>query len=246
MSYLHNIGAYFLMIAEMFRKPTKWSVMRRLILKDIDDLIIGSLGIVAFISFFVGGVVTIQTALNIDNPLIPKYLIGFATRQSIILEFAPTFISIIMAGKVGSFITSSIGTMRVTEQIDALEVMGINSLNYLVFPKFIALMLYPFVISIAMFLGILGGMAAVIFGGFGSLEDFITGIQMDFIPFHIIYAFIKTFVFAFVLATVPSFYGYYMKGGALEVGKASTTSFVWTSVVIILLNYILTQLLLTQ
>jgi phospholipid/cholesterol/gamma-HCH transport system permease protein len=245
MSYLHNIGAYFLMIAEMFRKPTKWSVMRTLILKDIDDLIIGSLGIVAFISFFVGGVVTIQTALNIDNPLIPKYLIGFATRQSIILEFAPTFISIIMAGKVGSFITSSIGTMRVTEQIDALEVMGINSLNYLVFPKFIALMLYPFVISIAMFLGILGGMAAVIFGGFGTMEDYIIGIQMDFIPFHIIYAFIKTFVFAFLLATIPSFYGYYMKGGALEVGKASTKSFVWTSVVIILLNYILTQLLLS-
>jgi phospholipid/cholesterol/gamma-HCH transport system permease protein len=229
----------------MFRKPTKWSVMRTLILKDIEDLIIGSLGIVAFISFFVGGVITIQTALNIDNPLIPKYLIGFATRQSIILEFAPTFISVIMAGKVGSFITSSIGSMRVTEQIDALEVMGINSLNYLVFPKFIALMLYPFVISIAMFLGILGGMAAVIFGGFGTLEDYIIGIQMDFIPFHIIYAFIKTFVFAFILATIPSFYGYYMKGGALEVGKASTTSFVWTSVVIILLNYILTQLLLS-
>lgn len=246
MSYLHNIGAYFLMIADMFRKPTKWSVMRTLILKDIDDLIIGSLGIVSFISFFVGGVVTIQTALNIDNPLIPKYLIGFATRQSIILEFAPTFISIIMAGKVGSFITSSIGTMRVTEQIDALEVMGINALNYLVFPKFIALMLYPFVISIAMFLGILGGMAAVIFGGFGTLEDYIIGIQTDFIPFHIIYAFIKTFVFAFLLATIPSFYGYYMKGGALEVGKASTKSFVWTSVAIILLNYILTQLLLSS
>ncbi|MGB3608078.1 MlaE family ABC transporter permease, partial [Psychroserpens sp.] len=174
MQYLHNIGAYFLMIAEMFRKPTKWSVMRRLILKDIDDLIIGSLGIVAFISFFVGGVVTIQTALNINSPLIPKYLIGFATRQSVILEFAPTFISIIMAGKVGSFITSSIGTMRVTEQIDALEVMGINSLNYLVFPKFIALMLYPFVISIAMFLGIFGGMIAAVYGGFGSLEDFVT------------------------------------------------------------------------
>ena len=148
------------MIAEMFRKPTKWSVMKQLILKDIEDLIIGSLGIVAFISFFVGGVITIQTALNIDNPLIPRYLVGFATRQSIILEFAPTFISVIMAGKVGSFITSSIGTMRVTEQIDALEVMGINSVNYLVFPKTVALLLYPFVISIAMFLGIIGGMAA--------------------------------------------------------------------------------------
>ena len=233
------------MIAEMFRKPTKWSVMRILILKDIDDLIIGSLGIVSFISFFVGGVVTIQTALNIDNPLIPKYLIGFATRQSVILEFAPTFISIIMAGKMGSYITSSIGTMRVTEQIDALEVMGINSLNYLVFPKLMALMLYPFVISIAMFLGIVGGMAAAVFGGFGTLDNFVTGVQTDFIPFHMAYAFIKTFVFGFILATVPSFYGYYMKGGALEVGKASTTSFVWTSVLIILFNYILTSLLLS-
>ncbi len=245
MTYLHNIGSYFIMIAEMFRKPTKWSVMRRLILKDIDDLIIGSLGIVAFISFFVGGVVCIQTALNINNPLIPKYLIGFATRQSIVLEFAPTFISIIMAGKMGSYITSSIGTMRVTEQIDALEVMGINPLNYLVFPKLMALLLYPFVISIAMFLGILGGLVAAVYGGFGTLENFVTGVQSDFIPFHIAYAFIKTAVFGFLLATIPSFYGFHMKGGALEVGKASTTSFVWTSVLIILLNYILTQLLLS-
>ena len=245
MNYLHNIGSYFLMIGEMFRKPTKWSVMKQLILKDIEDLIIGSLGIVAFISFFVGGVITIQTALNIDNPLIPRYLVGFATRQSIILEFAPTFISVIMAGKVGSFITSSIGTMRVTEQIDALEVMGINSVNYLVFPKTIALLLYPFVISIAMFLGIIGGMAACVFGGYSTLEDYVTGVQMDFMPFHMVYAFIKTLVFAFLLATIPSFHGYYMKGGALEVGKASTTAFVWTSVAIILLNYILTQMLLS-
>jgi phospholipid/cholesterol/gamma-HCH transport system permease protein len=245
MIFLQNIGSYFLMISEMFRKPTKWSVMKQLILKDIEDLVIGSLGIVAFISFFVGGVVTIQTALNINSPLIPKYLVGFATRQSVILEFAPTFISIIMAGKVGSFITSSIGTMRVTEQIDALEVMGVNSINYLVFPKVIAMLLYPFVISIAMFLGIIGGMAACVYGGFSTLEDYITGIQLDFIPFHMAYAFIKTFVFAFILATIPSYHGYFMKGGALEVGKASTVAFVWTSVVIILLNYILTQMLLS-
>jgi len=243
--YLSQVGRYFLMWKEIFNKPTKWSVMKGLILKEIDDLIIGSLGIVAFISFFVGGVVAIQTALNLTNPLIPKYLIGFATRQSVILEFAPTFISIIMAGKMGSFITSSIGTMRVTEQIDALEVMGVNSLNYLVFPKLIALLLYPFLIGIAMFLGILGGWIAGVYGGFATSSDFITGIQMEFIPFHIIYAFIKTFVFALILATVPSFHGYYMKGGALEVGKASTVAFVWTSVSIILINYILTQLLLS-
>ncbi|MBA9074795.1 phospholipid/cholesterol/gamma-HCH transport system permease protein [Flavobacterium gossypii] len=220
--------------------------MKQLILKEIDDLIIGSLGIVAFISFFIGGVVAIQTALNLTNPLIPKTLIAFATRQSVILEFAPTFISIIMAGKVGSFITSSIGTMRVTEQIDALEVMGVNSLNYLVFPKIAALMLYPFVIALSMFLGILGGYMASVYGDLTSSDEFITGLQTDFIPFHIVYAFIKTMVYAFILATIPSFHGYYMKGGALEVGKASTVSFVWTSVVVILMNFILTQLLLSS
>jgi phospholipid/cholesterol/gamma-HCH transport system permease protein len=243
--YLSQIGRYFLMLKDMFNRPVKWRVMKQLILKEIDDLIIDSLGIVCFISFFVGGVVAIQTALNLTNPLIPRYLIGFATRQSVILEFAPTFISIIMAGKMGSFITSSIGTMRVTEQIDALEVMGVNSLNYLVFPKIVALFLYPFVIGIAMFLGIFGGYLAGVFGGFTTETEFVNGIQVEFIPFHITYAFIKTLVFAFILATIPSFHGYYMKGGALEVGKASTVSFVWTSVVIILMNYILTQILLS-
>jgi phospholipid/cholesterol/gamma-HCH transport system permease protein len=233
------------MLKDMFNRPVKWSVMKQLILKEIDDLIIDSLGIVCFISFFVGGVVAIQTALNLTNPLIPRYLIGFATRQSVILEFAPTFISIIMAGKMGSFITSSIGTMRVTEQIDALEVMGVNSLNYLVFPKIIALFLYPFVIGIAMFLGIFGGYLAAVYGGFATSTDFVTGIQVEFIPFHITYAFIKTLAFAFILATIPSFHGYYMKGGALEVGKASTIAFVWTSVLIIITNYFLTQILLS-
>lgn len=218
--------------------------MQKLIFKDIQDLIIGSLGIVAFLSFFVGGVVSIQTALNIENPLIPKNLVGFATRQSVILEFAPTFMSIILAGKVGSFITSSIGTMRVTEQIDALEVMGINSVNYLVFPKIISMLLLPIVINFSMFLGILGGYAATIYGGFSSSADFIEGIQLDFRPYHVVYAFIKTLVFAMVLATIPSYHGYYMKGGALEVGKAATVAFVWTSIVIIVLNYFITQMLL--
>ncbi|MBA3985748.1 MAG: ABC transporter permease [Flavobacteriales bacterium] len=233
------------MLRLVFSRPTKSSVLRHLIFKEINDLIISSLGIVAFISFFVGGVIAIQTALNMENPLIPKSLIGFATRQSILLEFAPTFISIIMAGKVGSFITSSIGSMRVTEQIDALEVMGINSLNYLVFPKIIALLFYPFLIVVAMFLGIMGGWVAGVYGGFLSATDYATGLQDSFIPFHITYAFIKTFVFAFILATVPSWQGYYMKGGALEVGKASTNSFVWTSVLIILSNFIITQMLLS-
>lgn len=245
MKILAHIGRYFIMLRRTFGKFTKWKILKQLIFKDIEVLVIGSLGIVAFISFFVGGVVSIQTALNLENPLLPKNLIGFATRQSVILEFAPTFISIIMAGKVGSYITSSIGTMRVTEQIDALEVMGINTYNYLIFPKIIALFLYPLVISFSMFLGVFGGYIASVYGGFSSSADFIEGIQLDFIPFHVGYAFIKTVFFSFILATIPSYHGYFMNGGALDVGKASTVSFVWTSVVIILINYLITQLLLT-
>ncbi len=245
MRYLQSIGEYFLMLKGVFGRMTKRSVLKELIFKEIDELIIGSLGIVAFLSFFIGGVVALQTALNLNNPLIPKSLIAFAARQSIILEFSPTFISIIMAGKVGSFITSSIGSMRVTEQIDALEVMGINSLNYLVFPKIIAMLTYPFVIAISMFLGILGAYTAAVMGGFVPADVFLQGLQEEFDPFHLFYSFFKTFVFAFILATIPSYHGYYMKGGSLEVGKASTTSFVWTSVVIIVMNYIITQLLLS-
>jgi len=245
MKILSHIGRYFLMLRKIFEKFTKASILRNLILTEIETLIIGSLGIVSFISFFVGGVVAIQTALNMDNPLLPRYLMGFATRQSVILEFAPTFISVIMAGKVGSYITSSIGTMRVTEQIDALEVMGINTYNYLIFPKIIALLFYPFVITIAMFLGIFGGYVACVYGGFSSSAEFVEGIQLDFIPFHVTYSFVKTFLFAFLLATVPSYHGFYLQGGALDVGKASTTSFVWTSVAIIIMNAIVTNILLT-
>lgn len=244
MNYLASIGSYAIMIVEVFKKPTKWRIMKSLIFKEIDELIFSSLGIIIFISFFIGGVVAIQTALNLTNPIIPRNLIGFTTRQSVILEFAPTFVSIIMAGKVGSYITSSIGTMRVTEQIDALEVMGVNALNYLVFPKIIAMLFYPFAIAISMYVGILGGWIAGVFGGFLTSADFVEGLQLEFIPFHVTYAFIKTLVFALVIATIPAFHGFYMKGGALEVGKASTTAFVWTSVAIIILNYVLTQLLL--
>ena len=206
---------------------------------------INSIPIVALMSTFMGAVISLQTASNMDSPLLPAYTVGYITQSSIILEFSPTIISLILAGKVGSNIASEIVTMRITEQIDALEVMGVNSLNYLVFPKIIALLLYPFVIGISMFLGIFGGWIAAVYGGFASSYDFINGLQQEFIPFHIAYAFIKTFAFALILATIPSFHGYYMKGGALEVGKASTVSFVWSAVTIILANYILTQLLLT-
>ena len=245
MKYLHNIGLYFIMLGQVFKKPQKRAVFRENLFKEIDELGLKSIGIVAFISFFVGGVVAIQTALNVDSPWIPKFLIGFATKRSIILEFAPTFMSVILAGKVGSYITSSIGTMRVTEQIDALEVMGVNSLNHLVLPKVVAAVLfYPFIVLLAMVLGIFGGWVSGFLTGLFSSDNYIEGIQLDFQPYLIRYALTKTMVFAFVIATIPSFYGYYVKGGSLEVGKASTQSVVWTSIVIILLNYFLTQMLL--
>ena len=231
------------MVKISFSKSCKKSILYKQIFKEINDLVLDSIPIVSILSFFIGGVVAIQMALNLESPLLSKTLIGFATRQSVILEFAPTFISIIMAGKVGSYITSSIGTMRVTEQIDALEVMGINSLNYLVLPKIIAMLLYPFIITISMFLGIIGGLLAMALTGVPS-EAYIEGIQTDFDGYHVTYSYVKTLVFSFVLATVPAFHGYYMKGGALDVGKASTQSFYWTSIIIIILNYIITQLLL--
>ncbi|PCI31956.1 MAG: ABC transporter permease [Flavobacteriaceae bacterium] len=245
MNYLKSIGKYFLMLKQVFKKPQKWKIFNEMLFREIEDLGLKSVGIVVFISFFIGGVVAIQTALNVDSPFIPKYLIGFATKRSVILEFAPTFMAIILAGKVGSYITSSMGTMRVTEQIDALEVMGINSLNYLVLPKIIAvLFFYPLLVVIAMFLGIIGGYCAGVLTGLFFSEDYIYGIQLDFNPFYVFYAIIKILVFAFVIATVPAYHGYYVKGGSLEVGRASTQAVVWTSVVIVVLNYFLTQMLL--
>jgi phospholipid/cholesterol/gamma-HCH transport system permease protein len=245
MNYFEHVGKYFLMLKQVFKKPQKWSVFREMLFREIEDLGLKSLGIVMFISFFVGGVVAIQTALSVDSPFIPKYLIGFATKRSVILEFAPTFMSVILAGKVGSYITSSIGTMRVTEQIDALEVMGINSLNYLVLPKIIAvLFFYPLLILLAMVLGIYGGYVAGSLTDLFFTEDYVYGIRLDFNPYYIKYALTKTLVFAFVIATIPAYHGYYVKGGSLEVGRSSTKAVVWTSVVIILLNYFLTQMLL--
>ena len=246
MNYIEHVGKYFMMLKQVFTKPQRARVFKEALLREVEELGHKSIGIIAFISFFIGGVIALQTALNLESPFIPKSLIGFAAKRSVILEFAPTFCSIILAGKVGSYITSSIGTMRVTEQIDALEVMGINSLNYLVLPKIIATVLfYPFLIILGMFLGIFGGWIAGVLSGLFSGIDFITGVQMEFKPFLITYALIKTVVFAFLIATVPSYHGYYVKGGSLEVGKASTQSVVWTIVIIVIANYFLTQMLLT-
>lgn len=246
MNYIEHTGKYFIMLRQVFKKPQRAKVFREALSREVVELGHKSIGIIAFISFFIGGVIALQTALNLENPMIPKSLIGFATKRSIILEFAPTFCSIILAGKVGSYITSSIGMMRVREQIDALEVMGVNSLNLLVLPKVISTVLfYPFLIILGMFLGIFGGWVSGVLSGIFSGQDFIVGIQTEFKPFLITYAIIKTIVFAFIIATVPSYQGYYVKGGSLEVGKASTRSVVWTIVIIVISNYFLTQMLLT-
>ena len=246
MNYVEHIGKYFMMLKQVFKRPQKIRVFYEMLLKEIEELGLKSLGIIMFISFFIGGVIALQTALNLESPFIPKSLIGFAAKRSVILEFAPTFCSIILAGKVGSYITSSIGTMRVTEQIDALEVMGINSLNHLVLPKvFATVFFYPFLIILAMFLGMFGGWIAGILSDLFSGSDYIIGLQTDFKPFLIVYAMIKTLVFAFLIATVPSYHGYYVKGGSIAVGKASTQSVVWTTILIVIANYFLTQMLLT-
>ncbi len=246
MNYVEHIGKYFMMLGQVFKKPQKGKVFYNSLLREIEELGLKSLGIIMFISFFIGGVISLQTALNLDSPFIPNSLIGFAAKRSIILEFAPTFCSIILAGKVGSYITSSIGTMRVTEQIDALEVMGINSLNHLVLPKVMAtLFFYPFLIILSMVLGIFGGWVAGVLSGLFSGVDYVLGLQTEFKPFLITYAIIKTLVFAFLIATVPSYHGYFVKGGSIAVGKASTQSVVWTTILIVIANYFLTQMLLT-
>ena len=246
MNYLEHIGKYFIMLGRVFKKPQRSKVFYEALLREIEDLGLKSLGIIMFISFFIGGVISLQTALNLESPFIPKSLIGFAAKRSIILEFAPTFCSIILAGKVGSYITSSIGSMRVTEQIDALEVMGINSLNYLVLPKIIAtVFFYPFLISLGMFLGIFGGWVSGVLSGLFSGAEYIEGLQTDFNPFLLTYAMIKILIFAFLIATVPSYHGYYVKGGSIAVGRASTQAVVWTTILIVIANYFLTQMLLT-
>ncbi len=244
--YLDTIGKYALMLKQVFKRPQKPKIFWENYFKEVEDLGIKSIGLVSFISFFIGGVVTIQTARNLNNPLIDKMYIGYATLKSIILEFSPTFISIILAGIVGSYIASTIGTMRISEQIDALDVMGVNSLNYLVLPKVVAAVtFYPFLITISMFLGIFGGWVVGNMTGMVLSNDYLRGIRYLFDSFDVYYALIKTVVFAFFIATIPSYYGYYVKGGSLEVGRAATQAVIWTSVNIIIFNYILTQLLLS-
>jgi len=242
---IRHFGSYLLLMVQVFRRPDKSRAFWKQLLVEFQSLGVDSLGIVAIISIFMGAVVALQTAFNIDSPLIPAYTVGFTTRQSMILEFSPTVISLILAGKVGSRIASEIGTMRVTEQIDALQIMGVNAANYLIYPKTIAAMLFnPILIVISMFLGIFGGWLACTASGVISSEDYIEGIRAWFDPYTITYALIKTIVFAFLIVTISSYHGYKISGGALEVGRASTKAVVYSSILIIVFNLILTQLLL--
>jgi len=245
MDFLYQIGRYIMLMGRVFTKPEKGSIFRKQVAFEIDSLGIDSLGIVVIISIFMGAVVAIQTAYNIDNPLVPAYTVGFTTRQSIVLEFSPTIISLILAGKVGSRIAGEIGTMRVTEQIDALEIMGINSANYLILPKVVAaLIIFPVIISISMFLGVFGGYLACILKEVVTSYNYINGIQSFFVPYEVFYALVKTAIFSVIITSVAGFYGYYTHGGALEVGRASTKAVVQSSILIILFNLLITQLML--
>jgi phospholipid/cholesterol/gamma-HCH transport system permease protein len=231
---------------QVFRKPDKFRVYRKQLVIEINSLGVESLGIVAVISIFMGAVVAIQTAYNIDSPLIPNMMVGFTVRQSVILEFSPTIMSLILAGKVGSRIASEIGTMRVTEQIDALEIMGINPANYLIFPKISAAMIFnPVIIILSMCFGLFGGYLVAFFTDLFTIHDYISGLRSWFDGFTIIYALIKTVVFALLITSISGFEGFVVKGGAVQVGAASTRAVVWSSIMIIVFNLVLTQLLLS-
>lgn len=245
---LSQIGAYFLLMSKAITRPQKASVFMKLFMREVYDLGVNSFGLVLFTSTFVGAVVAIQMFNNFSASSfpIPNSFIGYATKVVLILEFAPTIISVILAGKVGSYIASSIGTMRVTEQIDALDIMGVNSPNFLILPKILASVIFnPLLIAISIVFGIWGGYLAGTATGSWSKADYITGIQM-YMPQHFIwYAFFKTAAFAFLIATIPAYFGYNVKGGSLEVGRASTQAVVWTIVAIIIMNLILTQMFLS-
>jgi phospholipid/cholesterol/gamma-HCH transport system permease protein len=245
---LSEIGAYFLLLSKTLKRPQKASIFGKLFMREVYDLGVNSFGLVLFTSTFVGAVVAIQMFNNFSASSfpVPNSFVGYATKVVLILEFAPTIISVVLAGKVGSYIASSIGTMRVTEQIDALDIMGVNSPNFLILPKILASLIFnPLLIAISIVFGIWGGYLAGLATGSWSKADYINGVQM-YMPKHFIwYAFLKTAVFAFLIATIPAYFGYNVKGGSLEVGRASTQAVVWTIVAIIIMNLILTQMFLS-
>tara|TARA_B100000941_G_scaffold145592_1_gene103364 strand:+ start:811 stop:1551 length:741 start_codon:yes stop_codon:yes gene_type:complete len=241
---LKDIGSYFLLISRVLSLPKKWSVFRKQLSLEFEKIGLNSISIVVIISFFVGGVISIQTAYNLVSPLLPTYIIGLASRDSLILEFSPTMVSLILAGKVGSSIASELGSMRVTEQIDALEIMGINSASFLILPKIItSIFFFPILVILSMGIGMIGAWIGALSADITTAE-FLFGLKYEFIPFYISYAIIKTIFFAFIISSVSSFYGYNTKEGAISVGKSSTKAVVSSSILILLFNYILTDLIL--
>ncbi|MCQ2227721.1 MAG: ABC transporter permease [Bacteroidales bacterium] len=246
MSPISHIGRYFVFMTRVCRQPLKWRIFGNRILDEIEKIGIDSIGIVTIISFFVGAVVCIQTANNLGNPLIPTSTVAYAVRECIILEFSPTIICLVLAGKVGSNISSEIGTMRITEQIDALDIMGVNSANHLVAPKVIAMILsVPVLVIYSIAIGIIGGYVAGEYTGLVPTDAFFEGIHFIFKPYYVAYSLFKSTIFGFIIASIASYCGYYTHGGALEVGKSSTTAVVISSIVVLMFNLIITQLLLS-
>ncbi len=245
-NFFTQAGLYFLLLKKVFSKPEKPYIYYKQTIKEIVYLGLNSIGIITIVSFFMGAVITLQTAYNTENPIYPAYLIGLGTRDSIILEFSSSVAALILAGKVGSNIASEIGTMRVTEQIDALEIMGVNSASYIILPKIIATLFFnPFLTLISIIVGVFGGWIAGTVTGVISSENYIYGIQYAFVPYYVTYSLIKTLFFAFIMTSISSFQGYYVDGGSLEVGRASTKAVVYSSILILMFNVILTQLLLS-
>jgi phospholipid/cholesterol/gamma-HCH transport system permease protein len=243
---LQMVGQYAMLMYKTFSKPDSWKIFFRQYSKELEKQGLGSLGITIIISVFIGAVITIQMVLNTETPLLPSYATGLAVRDTLLLEFSSAILCLILAGKVGSSIASEIGTMRITEQIVALDIMGVNSANYLILPKILAFVtLIPILVIFSMFFGLFGGYAVAYFTDLISVQDYVYGIQYAFVPFYITYSIVKSLVFAFLISSVAAYYGYYVDGGALEVGKASTSAVVNSSILILLFNLILTNLMLT-
>lgn len=240
-----NIGKYMGMMWIVFSRPERWKVFRQRLFSEIELIGINSLPIVGLMSVFMGGVISLQTASNMDSPWLPEYTIGYITRSSTILEFSPTIISLILAGKVGSNVASEIGTMKTTEQIDALEIMGVNSLSYLVLPKILgAIFFFPVLIIFSMGLSLIGGWVALLASGLASTQTYVLGIRSWFETGDIVYALSKCVIFAFLIVSIASYYGYYSKKGAVDVGKSATRAVVTSSIAILIANFFLTQMFL--
>lgn len=243
--FFTHFGRYLIMIKGMFSRPENAKMYWKEFMHQCSDIGIGSLGIVSIISVFIGAVSAVQTAYQLVSPVIPKTTIAQIVRDTVILEFAPTLVCIVLAGVIGSKIASELGNMRVSEQIDALEIMGINTKAYLIMPKIAAaLITIPLLVIISMVLGIWGGRLAGTASNILSTDTFDRGLLENFIPYNVTFALIKSYTFAFIISSVPAYYGYYVKGGALEIGRSSTKSVVVSCILLLFADYVLTQLLL--